>query len=127
MARLLVLVALLVALPARAVDIEWVDVGDLGNPPDTAANCYSAECGSVDYAYSISKYEVTNTQYAEFLNAKAASDPLSLYSTSMGSDAIFSGITRIGADGSYTYSTAWTASATTGASASQVSSPSRPR
>ena len=45
----------------------------------------------MDYAYSISKYEVTNTQYAEFLNAKAASDPLGLYSTSMGSDAIFGG------------------------------------
>ena len=46
------------------------------------------------YAYYISKYEVTNAQYAEFLNAKAASDPLGLYNASMGSDATFGGITR---------------------------------
>jgi hypothetical protein len=30
--------------------------------------------------------EVTNAQYAEFLNFKAASDPLSLYNTNMGSN-----------------------------------------
>ena len=52
---------------------EWVYVGDpAGNPPDTASNCFAANCGSVPYAYRISKYEVTNAQYA-ILNAKAAS------------------------------------------------------
>jgi len=84
MRRLLVLAALLVALPAGAVDIEWVLVGDPGNAPDTAANCYAADCGSVSYDYYISKYEVTNAQYAEFLNAKAPTDPFGLYNESMG-------------------------------------------
>ena len=46
---------------------------------------------------------MTNAQYAEFLNAKAASDPLGLYNTSMDSDATFGGITRSGVSGSYTY------------------------
>ena len=55
------------------------------------------------YDYWISKYEVTNAQYAEFLNAKAASDPLGLYNTNMGIDATFGGITRSGVSGSYTY------------------------
>ena len=44
-----------------------------------AGSCF----GAVDYAYRIAKYEVTNAQYAEFLNAKAASDPLGLYNTDM--------------------------------------------
>src|SRR5690606_15577784 len=44
-----------------------------------------------------------NAQYAEFLNAKAAADPLALYNTNMGSNAQ-GGITRSGSSGSYTYS-----------------------
>jgi hypothetical protein len=51
----------------------------------------------------VSRHEITNAQYAEFLNAKAASDPLGLYNASMGSDATFGGITRSGVSGSYTY------------------------
>ena len=51
----------------------------------------------MDHAYYISKYETTNAQYAEFLNAKAASDPFALYNVSNG------GITQIGSSGSYTY------------------------
>jgi formylglycine-generating enzyme required for sulfatase activity len=100
MRRLLVLVALLLSLPAQAVTIEWVRVGEPYNPPDTT-NC--SACGSVSYGYYISKYEVTNAQYTEFLNAKAASDPLGLYNTGMGSDATFGGITQSGVSGSYTY------------------------
>ncbi len=91
----LVGVALLGA-PASAVTIDWVTVGNPGNAADTTGY------GAVSYAYQISKYEVTNAQYAEFLNAKAASDPLSLYNTSMGLG--FGGITRSGVSGSYTYS-----------------------
>jgi hypothetical protein len=74
-----ILAGLLSAAPAHAVTIDWVSVGDPGNPADTASNCLAASCGSVGYEYSISKYEVTNAQYVEFLNAKAASDPLGLY------------------------------------------------
>jgi hypothetical protein len=103
------LFALLLAAPltalagpaAAAVTIDWVLVGDPGNAADTATNCYAADCGSVGYEYSISKYEVTNAQYAEFLNAKAASDPLGLYNPSMGTG--FGGITRSGSSGSYSY------------------------
>jgi formylglycine-generating enzyme required for sulfatase activity len=89
-------------LAAAAVSIEWVYVGNPGNPADTpSSNCYGAGCGSVGYGYFISKYEVTNAQYAEFLNAKAASDPLGLYNTGMNSGG--GGITRSGASGSYVY------------------------
>jgi sulfatase modifying factor 1 len=104
MRRSLVHGVLLVALPAGAVEIEWVTIGNPGNAADTpATNCFAAGCGSVPDAYAIGKYEVTNTQYAEFLNAKATSDPLALYQTQMGSDPTFGGITRSGPDGSYSY------------------------
>jgi formylglycine-generating enzyme required for sulfatase activity len=73
----------------------------LADTPST--NCWATNCGSVDHAYYISKYEVTNAQYAEFLNAKASSDPLGLYNESMGTNAIFGGITQSGVSGSYSY------------------------
>ena len=105
MRLILALAALLVALPASTVTMDWVDVGDPGNAPDTAANCVNAapDCGAVADAYRISKYEVTNSQYAEFLNVKAASDPFELYNTSMGDDVISGGIKRSGPSSSYSY------------------------
>ena len=91
--------AALVGAPASAVTIDWVTVGDPGNACDVqAGGCF----GAVDYVYKISKYEVTNAQYAEFLNAVAAADPNGLYDTGMES-TIWGGITRSGTDGSYTY------------------------
>jgi len=92
----------LLAVRASAVAIDWVPIGDPGNPAD-GDSCYAAGCGSVGYSYYISKYEVTNAQYAEFLNARAASDPHGLYDDSMGSDSIVGGITRSGVAGSYAY------------------------
>jgi len=108
MRSMLLLAASLAALPAAAVNVAWVPVGDPGNAPDTALHCEpvgigTPDCGSVPYAYEISQYEVTNAQYAEFLNAVAASDPLGLYHPSMDADATAGGITRSGADGSYAY------------------------
>ncbi len=102
---LALLAALLLAPPpSAAVTIDWIAIGNPGNAADTpSSNCYVASCGSVSSSYRISKYEVRNAQYSEFLNAKAASDPLSLYSTLMGSDATNGGITRSGLSGSYTY------------------------
>ena len=82
MRSLILTAALLVALPVGAVNIEYVAVRDPGNPPDTAANCpdNAPDCGSVPYDYAISKYEVTNAQYAEFLNLVAVpADPAGLY------------------------------------------------
>ena len=61
--------------------------------------------GGVDYVYSIGTYEVTVAQYAEFLNAVAASDPNGLWSGEMesGGGIGIPIITRSGEDGSYTY------------------------
>jgi formylglycine-generating enzyme required for sulfatase activity len=93
----------LLAASASAVTLDWVAVGNPGNAPDTpSTNCWAAGCGAVAYDYSISKYEITNAQYAELLNAKAATDLLGLYNPSMGSD-VHGGITRAGSSGSYTY------------------------
>ena len=52
----------------------------------------------MSYPYSIGKYEVTNAQYAQFLNAVAVTDPNALYHTSMGSN-VRGGITRSGGVG----------------------------
>jgi formylglycine-generating enzyme required for sulfatase activity len=80
------------------VAFDWVTVGDPGNAcdPQGAGRCF----GSVGYAYRISRHEVTNAQYAAFLNAKAAADPLGLYNPAMATG----GIARSGTSGSYTYS-----------------------
>lgn len=94
------LIALLAAPSASAVSIDWVTVGDPGNTADTTG------FGSVGYSYQISKYEVTNAQYTEFLNAVGSVDNWELYSTTLNSGSSFNrGITRSGASGSYSYST----------------------
>jgi len=82
---------------ARAVSIDWVTVGDSGNAADTTGY------GAVAYTYLIGKYEVANAQYAEFLNAVAATDTYGLYNTSMGSGV--GGITQDCSSGPCTYST----------------------
>ncbi|MDD3181008.1 MAG: SUMF1/EgtB/PvdO family nonheme iron enzyme [Opitutaceae bacterium] len=76
-----------------------IDTVTVGNPGNTAD---STGFGAVGYSYAIGKYEVTNTQYAAFLNAVAATDSYALYNTSMGSEA-YGGITRSGSSGSYAY------------------------
>jgi formylglycine-generating enzyme required for sulfatase activity len=101
-AGLAALAGALLAVRAPAVTIEWVPIGNPGNAPDAAENCGAPGCGSVPYAYDIAKYEVTNAQYVEFLNAVAADDPNSLYDPAMASDAR-GGITRSGSPGSYAY------------------------
>jgi formylglycine-generating enzyme required for sulfatase activity len=82
--------------------MDWVTIGNPGNTPDYQPNPDGDFYGDVAYVYRISKYEVTNAQYAEFLNAKAASDPLGLYNANMGSG--FGGITQTGSSGGYAYS-----------------------
>ena len=108
MPRLLcALLSLLAASSASAVTMAWTPIGDPGNPADTQVmQDGTTGYGSVPYAYHIGTYEVTNAAYAEFLNAKAVSDPLLLYNPSMGtiSGSNQGGITRSGSDGSYTYS-----------------------
>ena len=79
--------------------IDLVTVGNPGNPGDINGGIF----GSVASAYRIAAKEVTNAQYVEFLNAKAATDTLELYHTSMNTFPQ-GGITRSGVSGSYTYS-----------------------
>jgi len=69
-------------LPALAVVIETVPVGNAGNAADTQImSDGTTGYGAVPYEYRIGKYEVTNAQYAEFLNAKDPTgiDTLDLY------------------------------------------------
>jgi len=84
--------------PPSSVTFDWVTVGDPGNAcdPQGVGRCF----GAVGYTYRIARHEVTSAQYAAFLNAKAASDPLGLYNTAM---ATLGGIARSGSAGSYTY------------------------
>ena len=100
--RLICLLSLLIAGSAQAVTMAWTPIGNPGNAGD------STGFGAVGYAYNIGTYEVANAQYAEFLNAKAASDPYGLYNPGMatyfGSPSPYGGITRSGSPGSYTYS-----------------------
>ncbi len=98
---LLVLLGATLATDAKAASISTVLVGNAGNAGEVQPQ---GTFGSVGYDYQIGTTEVTNAQYAEFLNAKAASDPLGLYNTFMGSQAR-GGITRSGTDGSYIYAT----------------------
>ena len=57
--------------------IETTLIGDRSNESDT--NQY----GSVTYEYKVGTYEITNAQYADFLNAVAVRDPNGLYSSLM--------------------------------------------
>jgi hypothetical protein len=74
-----VLIALF-AGPASAVTIPTVPVGNAGNTGEFQFQVQGT-IGGVSYDYRIGTTEVTNAQYAEFLNFKAASDPLGLYNT----------------------------------------------
>ena len=86
------------AVAAHAVvSIDTVWVTDKGNANDTTGY------GGVGYVYQMGKYEVTNSQYREYLSNKAVTDTYGLYSASMSSDAR-GGINRSGSSGSYTYS-----------------------
>ena len=72
--------------------LEFVTVGNVGNSAD------STGYGAVDYEYNIGKYEVTNAQYAEFLNAVATvGDAHGLYKSDMGGGWMdIGGISRTG-------------------------------
>ena len=82
--------ALLVSLavPAHAITIDWVTVGDPGN---TAA---TTTYGAVADSFQIMKYEFTNQQYTAFLNSvdPTGTNPNRVYSATMGSDAARGGI-----------------------------------
>ena len=87
--------------------LSFVSVADPGNPADATGY------GAVDYTYRISRFEVTNADYAAMLNAVAASDPHGLYDPRMGemvwlrfgkqAYVRFGGIVRKGRPGHYAY------------------------
>ena len=84
-------------MPVGVTSVEFVTIGDPGNAPDTEVivDDGTTGYGSVEYIYQIGKYEVTNGEYREFLNAVAAvGDPNALYSTLM--DEQYGGIDRAG-------------------------------
>ena len=101
-AALVVALLTSLALPAHAVTIDWVPVGDPGNTADTTGQPNPA--GAVADAFRIMKFEFTNEQYTDFLNSVAATDTYLLYNVNMGITAR-GGITRSGTSGSYTYAT----------------------
>jgi formylglycine-generating enzyme required for sulfatase activity len=100
--ELAALVGVMLVTPAFAtITIDYVNVGNKNNSADLATGSIF---GSVGYAYQIAKNETTISQYCEFLNAAAKSDPYALYSTNMASQKYIAGIMRSGSSGSYYYS-----------------------
>ncbi|WP_413314197.1 MULTISPECIES: SUMF1/EgtB/PvdO family nonheme iron enzyme [unclassified Prochlorococcus] len=84
---------------SKPINIPTVLVEDEGNEGD------STGFGAVSYPYYIGKYEVTNSEYTQFLNSVAQTkrtDDKPLYNTEMAEDG---GIIRNGEDGSYSYNT----------------------
>ena len=95
-ARLALLVPLLMVSSASAVTIAWTPIANPGNACDPQSQgCF----GTVSHSYWIGTFEVTNSQYAEFLNAVAVRDPNLLYNMGMQG----SGIARTGSQGSFSY------------------------
>jgi formylglycine-generating enzyme len=94
------------------ITIPIVTVGNVGNVGDTVVayggsnpNDLTTGLGAVNYAYGIGKYEVTAGQYTAFLNSVAQTDTFGVYAPQMANTA-YSGITRSGTSGTYTYSVA---------------------
>ncbi|MEI8313718.1 MAG: SUMF1/EgtB/PvdO family nonheme iron enzyme, partial [Verrucomicrobiota bacterium] len=92
-------------LSVRAeITIDLVPVGNAGNPADQAYGT-NRPFGAVSYDFAIGKYEVTNAQYASFLNAMATTDTYWLYPTTL-KYPLTRGILQSGSPGNYTYSIA---------------------
>jgi formylglycine-generating enzyme len=72
---------------SAAVTIDYVPIGNPGNAGDVQSQ---GTFGSVPSAYAISRHEVTNGQYTEFLNAADATgaNVLGLYSSTMSSSPL---------------------------------------
>ena len=85
------LAVLIQIAPAHAVTIDWVTVGDPGNTGQTNnyINGGTLTFGAVNDTFQIMKFEWTNSQYVDFLNAvdPNGTNPNAIYNTSMGSDA----------------------------------------
>ncbi len=91
-----------------AGSLEFVTVGDPGNAADSRTSGDGvSHFGAVGYAYQMGKYDVTTSQYAQFLNVVATTaDPYGLYSSLMAPSFQigYCGIVQSGSPGSYSYS-----------------------
>lgn len=76
----------------------FVDVGNPNNEADTNG------LGSVPYSFKIGQTEITNQQYAQFLNAIAKTDTYGIFSTSTAATVYGGQIIRTGSSGNYVYS-----------------------
>ena len=96
--RNLVVLFLLLPLHLTAVNVEFVTITDVNNIAASNGK------GAVSYEYQISKFEITNSEYCEFLNSVAVtSDVYELFSPLM-QEHFFGGIIRErSVDGDYTY------------------------
>jgi formylglycine-generating enzyme len=92
---------LLLAVNAMAVSIETVPVGYAGNAADVDYG--EGQFGAVAYDYQIGKYEVTNAQFVEFLNAKGG---VGFAGPMEAAQSLRGGIVLSGQPGSFTYSVA---------------------
>jgi len=95
---------LILTATGNALDIDWVTVTNAGNTADSRTmSDGTSGYGDVSYDYRISKYEMTNTQYVEFLNSAAKiSNSYGLYHPFM-SNAPHGGINQTGNEGNYSY------------------------
>ena len=89
-------------LPANALPISWIPIGDAGNSGDSLAH----QLGAVKDNFQIAQYEVTAAQYTVFLNAVATEqDPHHLYDENMEKNPAIACITRSGDQPPFFYST----------------------
>ena len=81
---------LLFPFSAGALTMDFVTVGDLGNLADPANSGSVAGIGAVGASFGIGTYEVTNSQYTEFLNSVdlTGANSLELYDSRMGTQTL---------------------------------------
>ena len=74
---------------ALALSLDFVTVGLPGNASDPANNASVPGIGAVGNAFGMGTYEVSNSQYAEFLNSvdSLGANALALFNTGMMNDA----------------------------------------
>ena len=56
----------------QGIDIDFVTIGNPGNPGDTRAEANPSGAGAVSYEYQIGMYEITNAQWDAFVSAAGA-------------------------------------------------------
>ena len=86
---ILVLANIASAEIVQGIDLDFVTIGNAGNPGDTRAEANPVGCGAVNYEYQIGKYEITNDQWNDFVDAAGAptGNPSGYYNE----DATFTG------------------------------------